>query len=260
MTTDAATLRRWRPHSWTRQDKTAEAFDTTGKADDEPVLVAMDDMMEKRDLAALYRAFERNRLARRLFHPEPALEGTPWYDGLERIVGMSIEYRTGDQTFTLECPRADPDSDAVRTAGNQACADAIKVRAVLRRKEATRTLELETDFAVADEYEPSPTAAGIVVTGDTTLGIEELTELIHDAVFEPGGEHDDDAIETQLEDAREDAHYAACRLLVDHATAEAERIGYAVQHRIAHLIPDGHTVQIIKHPGQDSVQVDVWEK
>ena len=260
MTTDSATLRRWRPHSWTRQDKTAEAFDTTGKAGDEPVLVTMDDMVENRDLAALYRAFERNGIARRLFQPEPALEGTPWYDGLERIVAMSIEYRTGDQTFTLECPRADPDSDAVRTAGNQACADAIKVRTVLRRKEATRTLELETDFAVANEYEPAPTAAGIIVTGDTALGIEELAELIHDAVFEPGDDEDDDSIETQLEDSREDAHHAACKLLLDHATAEAEGIRYAVQHRIAHLIPDEHTVQIIKHRGQDSVQVDVWEK
>ena len=257
MKTNTATLRRWRPRIWTPQDTTTEAFDTTGTAGDEPVLVAMDDLVENHDLTALYRAFEHNGIARRLFHPEAALEGTPWYDGLERIVAMSIEYRIGDETFTLECPRADPDTNAARRTGHLSCVDAIKVRAVMRRKEATRTLELETDFAVAYEYEPAPTAAGIVVTGDTTLGIEELAELIHDAVFEPGDDEHDDSIETQLEDSREDAHYTACKLLLDDTAAETEKIRYAIQHRIAHLIPDGQTVRIVKHAGEVNVQMDI---
>ena len=101
-------------------------------------------------------------------------------------------------------------------------------------------MKIETDFAVADEYEPNPLSAGIVVKGDFgTIDIDELGELIHDAVFEPGDDDDDNSLRTQLEDSREDAHYTACKLLLDEATAEAERIRYAIQLRIAHLIPEG---------------------
>lgn len=59
--------------------------------------------------------------------------------------------------------------------------------------------------------------------------------------------------------AREDAHCAACKLLLDNDTAEAEAIRYAVQRRLGHLIPDGHTVRIIKHPGEECVEVNVWK-
>lgn len=261
MMTNTETLRRWRSRNWTRpDDKSTEAFDTTRTTGVQPVLVAMDDIIENRDLTALYRTFERNGYAARLFHPKGSLEGTPWYDGLERIVAMGIEYRIGDETFTLECPRADPDPDAARRASHQGCVNAITVRVVLRRKETTTPLALETDFAVADEYEPAPANAGILLAKETSLGIDDLTELIHDAIFEPGDGHEHDAFETQMRDSREDAHYAACRLLLDDATAETEKIRYAVQHRIAHLIPDGHTVRIVKHEGEENVEVIVGSK
>ena len=41
------------------------------------------------------------------------------------------------------------------------------------------------------------------------------------------------------------------------ATAGTERIRHAIQHRIAQLIPDGHTVQIIKHASVEPVEANI---
>jgi len=259
MTTKPASLRRWRPRTWNPDGETFETFDTAAEAGDAPVLVDMDDVLENRDLVTLYRAAERNGLAKRLFRPKPALKGTPWYDGLERIASMSIECdcQVPNATLTLDCPRDPNWSRPGSRTENQASARSITVIAVLHRGTRTRTLKLQTDFAVIDEYEPNPTAAGVLITGDSKVDVDELAALIHNAVFYPGDDENDDSLETQLEDSREDGHYAACRLLLDHATAETERIHYAVQRRIAHLMPEGRTVRIVKHPGVEAVEVEV---
>ena len=69
----------------------------------------------------------------------------------------------------------------------------------------------------------------MVVTAESKVGVEELATLIHDALFEPGGDEDDDCFKTQLEDSRENAHHAACDLLLDKTTARNEKIRYTMQ-------------------------------
>lgn len=258
MTTSTASLRRWRPHKWNRDGETLETFDTTAKTEQPPVLVDMDEILENRDLVTLWRAAEHSRLAKRLFNPEPRLAGTGWYDNFERIVGMNVDCRIGEHTFTLEHERAFTQTEAVRKALEHSRVESITVNVTLRRKEKTRSLRIDTDFAVADEYDSNPLTAGIIFSGDFgRIEIDELSELIHDAVFVPGEDDDDDSIRTQLEDSREDAHYAACKLLLDHTTAETKRIRYSIQHRVAHLIPEGRSVRITKHPGVETVEVNV---
>ena len=259
MTPSRASLRRWRPRTWNPKGETFETFDTTTTDTAEaPILVDMDEIVENRDLVTLCRAAEHNGFANRLFHPDPALAGGAWYDNLERIIGMSIECRIGEQTFTLEHEREFSQTKAVRNALEQGRVESIAVNVTLRRKETTRSVKIETDFAVADEYESNALSAGIIFRGDFgRIDIAELSELIHDAVFEPGDDEEDDSLRTQLEDSREDAHLATCRLLLDERTAESERIRYAIQHRIAHMIPDGTTVHVVKHPGIEAVEVQI---
>ena len=258
MTTNLASLRRWHPRTWDRDGETFKSFDTTGETDEAPILVDMDEILENRDLVTLFRAAERNGLGKRLFNPDPALAGIPWYDNLERIIDMSVDCRIGEQRFTLNHERELSQTEAVRNALEHGRIESITVNVTLRRKEKRRSLKIDTDFAVADEYDSNPLTAGTICRGDFgKIDIDELSELIHDAIFEPGDDDDDDSIRTQLEDSREDAHYAACKLLLDHATAETERIPYAIQHRISHLIPDGSTVRIVKHPGIETVEVEV---
>ena len=259
MTTNAATLRRWRPRTWNPHGETFETFDTTAESDQPPILVDMEEVLENRDLVTLSRAAERNGLGKRLFNPDPALAGMPWYDDLERIIEMTVECKIGEQGFTLEHERELSQTEAVRNALKHGRIESIAVNVTLRRKEKRRSLKIDTDFAVADEYDSDPRTAGIVFREDFgKINIDELSELIHDAVFEPGDDDDDnDSIETQLKDSREDAHYAACKLLLDEAAVETERIRYSIQHRVAHLIPEGRTVRIIKHPGVETVEVEV---
>ena len=258
MTTNLASLRRWRPRTWDPDGETFETFDTTAETGQAPILVDMDEILENRDLVTLLRAAEHSGLAKRLFNPDPALAGTPWYDDLERIIGMNVDCMIGERRFTLEHEREFDQTEAVRKALEHNRIESITVNVTLRRKEKTRPLRIDTDFAVADEYDSNPLTAGIVFRQDFgKVDIHELGELIHDAVFVPGEDDDDDSIETQLEDSREDAHYAACKLLLDDATTETERIRYAIQHRISHLIPDGSTVRIVKHPGIETVEVEV---
>ncbi len=253
--TAPASLRRWRPRSWNREEEVFETFDTTAAIGDPPILVALGGLPENRDRVTLHRAAERNGLAKRLFDPVPLSERTPWHDGLERIVAMRIEYRLDGKTVTLECPR-----NGVDDYNNHASVDAITVHAVLQRgndDNDTRTLKLPTDFAVADEYESDATTAGVLLGAGSRLDIDELSVLIHDAVFEPGGDENDDSFETQLKDSRENAYYAACDLLLDKTAARDEKLRYSIQHRVAHLIPDRSTVRVVKHPGVDAVEISV---
>ena len=254
--TRPASLRRWRPPRWSREEEVFETFDTTAASAEPPILVELDDLPENRDLVTLYRAAERNGLADRLFHPIPVTEATPWHNGLERIVGMRIEYRLDGETITLECPR----NERFENWNNHAPVDAIAVHVVLHRGRDgndTRTLKLPTDFAVTGEYGCDATTTGVLLGASSKLGIDELSALIHDAVFEPGGDKDDDSFETQLENSRENAYYAACDLLLDKTAARNEKIRYSVQHRIGHLVPGGHTVRIVRHPGIKTVEVEV---
>ena len=254
--TRPASLRRWRPRSWNREEEVFETFDTTAAIADPPILVELSDLPENRDLVTLYRAAERNGLADRLFHQAPVTEATPWHDGLERIVAMRIEYRLDGETVTLACPR----NDGFENWNNHASVDAIAVHVVLHRGrdgDDRRTLKLPTDFAVSGEYGDDPATTGVLVGAGSKLDIDELSVLIHDAVFEPGGDEDDDSFETQLEDSRENAYHAACELLLDKTAARNEKIRYSIRHRVGHLAPEGHTVRITKHPGVEAVEVDV---
>ena len=261
MTTKPASLRRWRPRTWNPDGETFETFDTAAEAGDAPVLVDMDDVLENRDLVTLYRAAERNGLAKRLFRPKPALKGTPWYDGLERIASMSIECdcQVPNATLTLDCPRDPNWSRPGSRTENQASARSIAVIAVLHRGTRTRTLKLQTDFAVIDEYEPNPTAAGVLVTGDSKVEVDELAALIHNAVFYPGDDENDDSPETQWLDFMDNAHTAAAKLLLNEHEAAAESIRQAVRTHVVHLLPNDRIVQLRKKPvpGEEIADVNV---
>ena len=77
MTTNAATLRRWRPRTWNPHGETFETFDTTAESDQPPILVDMEEVLENRDLVTLSRAAERNGLASGCSTRTPHWRGFP---------------------------------------------------------------------------------------------------------------------------------------------------------------------------------------
>lgn len=125
---------------------------------------------------------------------------------------------------------------------------------MLERGDARRTIELSTDFLVLEEYESDPRVAGVLVTTDCEQGLDELQELLYNALFEPGDD-DDDSFETQRCDFREWAHEAVCKLMLDAQTAEVEIIRYAVRTHVMRKLPKDGITQIRRRG--DDVEVEL---
>ena len=209
---------------------------------------------EMRDRVALHRAATVDGCAERIFRPNPKLSGTPWYDALEHIVDVDFEYVVDGQIKNLYGPREQtaPSSEKAERNG---LADRITAHVTLARGDARRTIELPTDFLVLEEYENDPRTAGVLVTTDCEQGLEELQELLENALFEPGDDEEDDSIETQLHDFQEWAHEAVCKLMLDAQTAEVEIIRYAVRTHVMRKLPKDGITQI--RTRGDDVEVEL---
>ena len=211
-------------------------------------------LFERRDRVALHRAATLNGCAERIFHPNPNLEGTPWYDALEQIVDIEFEYVVDGETRRLHgCEEATPPRG--REPIRNGHADRITAHVFLKRGDAGRTMELATDFLVLEEHEADPRRAGVLVTADCEEGLDELAELLEHALFEPGGKEDDDSFETQQSDFREAAHEAVCRLMLDAQTVEVEVIRYAVRSHVMHKLPNKRLTLIRMH--EDDVEIEL---
>ena len=252
-----ATLERWDPtiHAW-NQEKEPQAIEANEHTAKGALLLALPSTIEQRDLVTLHRAARLNGINERLFHQNPKLIGTPWYDDLERVLDMQVEYKIDGRRLTLACPREPGGADGCKTQKN-AHADAVVVHALVSNGHATRTLELPTDFAVCNDDEPDPDNAGVLLSTESAIDIEELRTLLCEAMFEPGDDRDDDCCQTQRFHFDQLAHQAACQLFVDDATAKVEIIRYAVRRHIAHLLPDDEIVRIHKHSELNDVEVEI---
>ena len=271
MTDKTAMLRRWNPTPGADADGADEEAAGNG-------ILAPADLykMSNRDQVALYRAAALNGLAERIFDRNPNLDGAPWYDALERIVDVEFEYVVDGERISLYGPRdaelAEPDAqtdrddaEAEQDAGiGRASTDAeaengqaeeITARLTVERGDTVRTIELPTDFLVIDEYEADPRKAGVLVTTDCQEGLDELQELLCNALFEPGEDDDDDSFETQQFDFREWAHEAVCKLMLDAQTAEVEIIRYAVRTHVMRKLPKDGITQIRRRG--DDVEVEL---
>ena len=158
--------------------------------------------------------------------------------------------------LTLACPGEPGGDDGCKTQKN-AHADAVVVHALVSNGHATKTLELPTDLAVRNDDEPDPDNAGVLLSTESAIDIEELRTLLCEAIFEPGDDREDDCCQTQRSNFNQLAHQAACQLLVDDATAKVEIIRYAVRRHIAHLLPDDESVRIRKHSELNDVEVEI---
>ena len=143
--------------------------------------------------------------------------------------------------------------------GENAIAEQIVVRILVRTDHGTEVRRLRTDFGVGTEYEKWPEKAGIIVTPDCTLGIDALKNLIAEAIFEYRFDEKDDSRETQWYRFIDEAHTAAAKLLLSKDEGAAEAIRYAARTHLVHLLPDDGAVQLRKRPvpGQEVPDVDV---
>ena len=227
------TLRQWKPDRqgriWTTdKDAVARATPTTiaatEKAAGSVLLVDLGEEVARCDEMALLRAATLNGHAEQLYEPNRQCEGQPWYERLERIVDMEIEVRAGNDRLQLV-------PDRLADCGRSRRVDRVVVKPTLAHQGVERQVEWASDLAIECELVKMPESAGALLARESTVTIEELIDLL------------------------QDAHYAACRLLLAETDAQREVVRYAVEHRIAHLLPKDRSVQIRREA--DSERIDV---
>lgn len=277
--TEPLTLKRWRPlhRASNRRDET-----TTSTFDNEPpsstLLVDIDPRMaNRRNLVTLDRAAEVNGLLDSMFEADTRLRGHAWYDRLPRITAMDTEAVVDGEkmtfTWTDEAPWNDELQQMVAALGGQqideigeharfeigenAIAECIVVRVLLRTEYETQYRRLRTDFGVGTEFTTWVHDAGILVSRDCALDIEGLKKLIAEAVFKYNRNEKEDSAHTQWRCFVEDAHTAAARLLLGEQEAMEESIREAARIHLGHLLPEGGAVELRKTTPRRGEQCDV---
>ena len=281
MTHPPMTLKRWRPLSLAANQP---AGPTTVTFDGDPpsttVLVDIDRTMTKqRNLVTLYRAAQVNGLLDSLFETNGRLEGQRWYDRLPRIVAMDTEAVIDGEKMTFTWTDnavwtddnlqenlialsggeiADVGQWTTCEIGENAVAECVIVRILVRTEYETQARRLRTDFGVGSEFTTNPDEAGIMVTADCGLAVNGLRNLIAEAIFEYSWDRDDSE-PAQRNVFMQAAHTAAARLLLNEHEAAAETIRHAARTHLGHLLPDDRTVQLrkIHAPGENVPDIQV---
>lgn len=249
-------LRPWTPPPVWQDDDTAaprERIPVRRNALD--LIVSLEAGVQACDLIALDRAATRPESTVRLFEPDTCLDGEPWYDALGRLTRMWIEYDNGMENYTLTCPRT-----LIGDIGNGS-PERIKVHYEVLWPDKQKTIgTLRTDFAIANEYARSAADAGILVTPDSKLTVDELCALLGHAAFFPREDNDsewDQALASQKAEFEEVAHAAACELLMDHDQAVEATLRYAVREHLAPLFPKDRRVRIEHDPANADTTISI---
>lgn len=168
---------------------------------------------------------------RAFYEPITNFIGYPWYDALSAFV------RTGER-FTFHYGNSVDEAGALTKRP-----DAITLE--LTDQHGCR-LDLETDFAImeGDDSWGDPDYAVIALTSSSSLGPDDLTDLIIDAVFSPSDDSDADSYDTQETRFRYDAVVRAHQILEGEDAAILAGIRMAFADRIAWRIPQGRTLQL----------------
>lgn len=281
MTHPSRTLKRWRPLNLAGSRPAGPTTVTfEGNPPGATLLVDLDQTMTNhRNLVTLYRAAQVNGLLDSLFETNGRLEGQRWYDRLARIVAMDTEAIIDGEKMTFTWTDGavwkdnglrknlialsggeitDIDQWTTDEIGENAVAESVIVRVLVRTEYETQAHRLRTDFGVGSEFRTNPDDAGIMVAADCGLAVDGLGNLIAEAIFEYSWDRDDSE-PAQRNVFREAAHTAAARLLLNEHEAAAETIRYAARRHLGHLLPDDRTVQLRKtqSPGEDVPDVQV---
>lgn len=168
---------------------------------------------------------------RAFYEPITNFIGYPWYDALSAFV------RTGERFTFHDAMSAD---EAITVTMRP---DAITIELT---DQYDRRLDLETDFAIMDDADSwnDPDCARIALTRTTSLGPDDLTDLIIDAVFSPSDDSDADSYDTQETRFRHDAAVRAHAILEGEDAAILAGIRMAFADRVAWRIPHGRTLRL----------------
>ena len=204
---------------------------------------------EPPEAQALWRAAERDGIARHLFETDRRLEGYDWYDGLDRVTDIAVRVAAEGKWMALdEYPL--PETSRSPAAPLPSRPAAIRFELAVRPASGpARTLDLPADLVFAGEAWGWIDDAMPLVAVDSALQPHELAELLRAGFFSPSDEADSDSWETQRDRFDEQALHLATRLLLSDDEACRTSIAEAVRRELIWLAPRDRTVDIrIRRP------------
>ena len=233
-------LRPWRPDiadvdDWREPPK----LESVGA---DALIVACDP--EPPEAQSVWRAAERNGIARRLYVSDRRLEGYAWYDAIPRIADIRTDVTAEGRIrpldeFAPRGPTCEPAADRPERP------EAIRFRLFVRpNKRSERVIDLPGDVAFAGEAWSCAYDALPMVTADSDLHPRELAQLIRAAFFCPSDDSGADSWERQRADFEQEALLVATRLLVSDDEARKTTIADAVARDLFWLIPHDLGVDI----------------
>ena len=199
---------------------------------------------EPPEAQALWRAVERNGIARRLFEPDRRLEGYAWYDAVERIVHIHTETTVGRRPYALDRYPV-PERTGAPEAPLAQRPDAIRMSLTVRLDRGVgRILDLDADLAFAGDAWSWVGDALPLVTAGSDIEPFQLALLLRAAFFSASDDADADSWERQRDVFEQEAHHIATRLLVSDDAARRSSIADAVTRELFWLIPHDRGAEI----------------
>ena len=197
--------------------------------------IVMELELEPPDQQALERAAERNGLMDRLFKPDPRLRGYGWYDRMTRATEMRIAVTDQDGEHDLEEVREK------REKLENARPERIEFRITC---DDDSEISLDADLVFHEEEEGRGEDLNPLVTRDSGISVQELTELMMDSFFWPSDDVEADSADTQEEECRMAYEKEATALLSTREEATIAAIRSAVRRHLTYEVPHGMTATI----------------
>ena len=213
----------------------------TGKA---PIIIDLD--VEPPDEQTLARAASRADITGRFFKANHNLDGYDWYDRIPKATKLTI---------TVSDQQGDHDLQEVRL-GQESLATSRPHRINVAIETTTTdvaalqaTINLPADVAFEKDEQDYIDTNTPLVTEDSNIMTDELTELMIDAFFCPSDDHEADSVETQEIYHREAYETTVIELLQSKDDATIAAIANAVSRHVMYAVPHGTVATItIKRP------------
>ena len=179
-----------------------------------------------------------------LLEPDRDYAGYQWYDQLSLVTEINTAATTTGGA-SAEIPMR---STEVKTVGDRVDSITIRLNVTDRQPAAQRDLEVETDVAFwTEEYGPMDDA-DVILTEDTNLTVEELSQMLMDAFFRSSDDKDADSFETQQDYAETESLSMARRYLQSKTEALRQILTTQAHRHLRYEIPDGWTAVITIQP------------
>ena len=197
------------------------------------------------DEQALAKAANRNHITDRLMKADQGLTGYGWYDRLTRATELKITVFEDDRRWDLA--RLREKKASLKTLRPDRI---VFTMTAVDQDGRTRLIELPSDIAFENDEEDYIEDNRPLVTKDSSMNHEELTELMMDSYFYPNDDPDADSFGTQ--EAYHEATYekTAVEVLSTREEALRTKVSNAVDRYIAGEIPNGVTITITVKRGE----------